>query len=473
MNTKTASTSTEQRYTKQFVFVFICALLPYLLISQYIFPSGDDYSYAWKGAVSTDFTATLIGEWNNWNGRYFSNILVLINPISTENFALYQLASLALIALFLTFNFALVKTRLPVTFSQTFFLVLSFTLIYFSTLPDVGEGLYWYTGAVTYLFPVALFPVHLILVTQSLSCRVSHPVSSVKKQVVISFLVVLLQGILTGCNEIMLVLLLLIHLGLFFTQKQVPLAPKILLLLTQIGFSCLVIFAPGNEIRSSFFTDQHNVMHTFFNGSANTLRFSFQLLANPILWISLLLIKKLLSSSQLFKTSFSNWTWLILFITPQFIACAAPVWSTGMIGQHRTPNFALYFQLLVVFAFFLSHTQHFIVKKTTALAQNMHLKTLTICMVIALFFYGNNGSVIKDLLSGDAACFKSENLKRIEALKNLSNVNDSTVFFPNYSCQPASIFIYDITSNPKDWQNEVYTLYFNVKQNGVQIYSKP
>ena len=115
------------KYNAVFALLFLGALLPFIYISQYIYPSGDDFSFAWKGDMSTNFVETLKGEWLTWNGRYFSKILVLINPISNENYDVYQITPFLLVSIFVASLYTLFKRHLPGNFQQTALLVLSLT----------------------------------------------------------------------------------------------------------------------------------------------------------------------------------------------------------------------------------------------------------------------------------------------------------------------------------------------------------
>ncbi|MFT6716547.1 MAG: hypothetical protein ACJA0Q_001191 [Saprospiraceae bacterium] len=441
-----------------FLALLIC-LTPYFLLCFYIFPSGDDYSYAWVGANSTDFLGTLIGEWLTWNGRYISNVFVLINPITYGYFELYQAIPFLLITLFIgvhsifVFKFTNASKGLAVIMS------LCFLLIYLNIMPHVGEGIYWYTAAVTYFSPLLLFPAHLILLNK-LTKNYQH---------LLLLTLIALQFLLTGFNEVIMIIMTLLHLGIAVWGKNNR--TFWILLATQVIFAALVCFAPGNEVRSSFFLSKHDLIHTVLNGSANTLRFSVSLLSTPSLWISILLFLKL--KLNLKTHTASMWFWMGLFFAPQFIACAGPVWTTGIIGQHRTPNFALYFQILVIFMFLIFEGKHRITVAFLNLANHLSYLRLSIVMVISLVFSGNGKTAIHDLYSGEAWGFHQENLSREQKLQSFIELRDTTMYLYEHRYKPKSIFIYDITPDPKDWKNEVYTTFYGLKPRHISIRCKP
>jgi hypothetical protein len=435
-------------------------LAPYLILCTYIFPSGDDYSYAWVGAKSNNFFNTLIGEWKTWNGRYISNVLVLINPISQGNFGLYQVVPLILTVLFVAVHSIIISKFLKGTIPQGTLVSLGVLVIYLNVLPDLGEGIYWYTAAVTYFAPLLILPIHLYFLNQ----QIKSPSTSVY------VILIVLQFLLTGFNEVLMIIMTLLHLGAAIQQKRTS---KMfwLLLGTQLLFSSLMYFAPGNEVRGSYFPDNHDVIHTVLNGSANTLRFSASLLLTPALWIGMLLFLK-----AKFKTKSQSaplWIWIVIFFLPQIIACAGPVWTTGIIGQHRTPNFALYCQIMVITVFIQQENGHFIVNILKRISAAISYPRLLIALVISLLLIGNGRTASKDLLSGDAHGFHQQNLERSEKLESLAELQDTLIFISEHKYKPASIFIYDVTDDSNDWKNGVYTTYYNLKPRNITIRCKP
>jgi hypothetical protein len=163
------------------------------------------------------------------------------------------------------------------------------------------------------------------------------------------------------------------------------------------------------------------------------------------------------------------WFWIPLFLTPQFIACAGPVWSTGIIGQHRTPNFALYFQMVIIFLFLVSEKDHKITSTLKRISNHCSYKRLTVAMIVSLSLWGNGYHALADLLSGQASAFKNEDLTRTAALESFGQYQDTTIVIPAYFHTPRSVFIYDISSNPKDWKNEAYTSFYDLKVRGISI----
>ena len=92
-----------------FLIGIVLLLLPYLLISVYCNPSLDDYSYAYNGQhYSLFFNCTR--DYLNWNGRYFSNILVFLNPMAFDAILVYKAIPVILIVFTFISLFYLLRT---------------------------------------------------------------------------------------------------------------------------------------------------------------------------------------------------------------------------------------------------------------------------------------------------------------------------------------------------------------------------
>ena len=61
-------------------FAILTMLLLYIGACYFIFPSGDDYTYANLGRYP-NFVNTVLHERERWNGRYISNFLVIGSPM--------------------------------------------------------------------------------------------------------------------------------------------------------------------------------------------------------------------------------------------------------------------------------------------------------------------------------------------------------------------------------------------------------
>ena len=140
--------------------LLLLALSRHVWLAAYVHPYADDLSYATVG-IRYGLWERLVLEYNHWNGRYFSNILVLRGPMVLgfeRGLFWYRLVPLALMFLTWLGAYQLIKALFRELISQGNARIagLIFLLVYLNAMPDASEGFYWYTGAVSYQFPSAL-----------------------------------------------------------------------------------------------------------------------------------------------------------------------------------------------------------------------------------------------------------------------------------------------------------------------------
>ena len=174
------------------ILVCLVVLLIYAVTGLYAFPSGDDFDYACIGRNS-NFIDNVLNERTRWNGRYFSNFLVIGSPLNSGGITLYQLMPTLLISIIWLGSFLFFKCILD---TKSLLISLVSTVMRFSIMPDITEGIYWYTGAVSYIPAGALFLI-------SLGLLYKYWIEQ-KKWVIIPILII--QIIASGFNEIIPIL---------------------------------------------------------------------------------------------------------------------------------------------------------------------------------------------------------------------------------------------------------------------------
>lgn len=441
------------------ILILLVILSPYLYISQYCNPVTDDLTYAFKGK-NPDFWNVYFGEYENWNGRYFSNFLVLINPVSSDNFTLYKFIPIALIILTFISIFYLIHQLIQNIFNSIFKIQISLIilLLYLQTMPIISEGIYWYTGAVTYQVGIISALLFLGMLVQFYNGN-----WVMKNKLIHSIMILLLLFISAGCNELNMVLsifiLLIIGIKTYSYSKYRNFI--LLFLFASILFGILVYFAPGNENRGDNFEEKHDFFRSLFYSAAQTIRFFTIWLSGGTLLIASLLYypicKKLSEEIPLFKNSFhlSPVMALLLSLSFIFIGAFLPYWSTGNLGQHRTMNVSLFFFMLTWFVFLTSLYNSNLLKW-----ENLHPKIKIILfsvLCLTLFFTNNGWNVIHDLYSGNAKSYDEQMNERYEKIRNM---NDD-LYLPMIKNPPKTLFVLDLIDDPNHWQNRSYTVFFN------------
>jgi len=455
-------------YQNKLVGVLIFCLLPYFLLFAYCHPSGDDFSYAILGSKQGIFPA-LIDEYNLWNGRYFSNVFVLKNPLIFRNswLSIYRICLLGIflstiisIFLFLNYFFKKVLNRRAILI-----ITLLFILLNLFQMPVLSEGTYWYTGVVTYQLANCFTLVYFIGLHHFSLCK--NGLSKILLFIILFFSILLLAGF----NEVEMLLLVAFHVLIVVIQWRNKLANRAwffgFLIASLIGF-CLVYFAPGNKVREAYFIgESHRLGYSVLQTFLQMIRFSFDWTFNGVL---ILLSYIYLSFSQ-FVVFFSNllrkhffvnrWIAFITLIGVLFLSIFPAYWSTGILGQHRTVNVAYFYFIILWFINLTVWSDVFI---NAEIFGNVQIKKIALIVSILYIGFSNNSfTAWKDLISHDANNFNMQLNNRYLLLDNMDKNMNKIQTIPILNIKPKSIFIYDISCDPKYFPNTCYKTYWHLE----------
>lgn len=441
------------------VFVFVLlALLPYFYVSIYTNPIADDFTYAFKGK-SENFFAVLIDEYLNWNGRYTSNIFVLLNPIAFNSFIGYKAAPVILILslLFSLLFFINSITEKKIKGLQKWIITLVLLLLYLYQMPIISEGIYWYTGAVTYQLGSVFFLIYLSFLILFFQKRYIW-----NKRLIHLVILTLLNVITIGFNEIIMIVMFILSviIWLIFKLNKIKKHNDLTyVLICTLIFSSIVLFAPGNLVRESHFSINHQFFNSLFLSFAQTIRFSLEWISSlPLILISVLYYKvnkKLTAKLFIFKKSFYltpiiSTSFLFILV---FIGSFPAYWSTGILGQHRTMNVSY---LLFLIMWFVNLTV--IYNKLEFTKKIKYARIISYVLIfISLIFTKNGYYLIHDLKTQNCKEFNLQMEDRYTIIKNSTD----TAYFESIKNKPKTLFVLDITNNPRNWQNQGYGIYFD------------
>jgi hypothetical protein len=455
----------QQKYKWLLLIFLILLFFPYLYISRFANPVADDLIYAFNGKNHALFKL-LIRDYLNWNGRYSSNVLVFTNPMSYDSLIAYKLAPVVILALTACSYFFLLTVFFEkcCALSERLVMTLLLSLLFLYQLPILSEGIYWYTGAVTYQVANCMSTVYICLLKQYTDGKLI-----LKSKFIHAFLLSILLILLIGFNEISMIAMLLFALISLIIAWKNNLPHRslfiVLLMLTFLSAS-LMFFAPGNTGRASLATGNHRFFYSLLFSLAQTLRFFAKWVSSvPLLLLSVCyyyLNKKLSEKIPLFSVSFylsPVYSAGILFLVI-FIAVFPPYWSLGMLGQHRTLNVAYHLFLL---AWFINLTVFFNRYKVELNAvKPLKQKSLAMIMgiILASFCLTRNGyAVWSDIFYDKAVAYDQQMKERAELMQSQTD----TIYFQPIANPPQSLFLYDITGDPGNWLNQSYTLYYQCK----------
>jgi hypothetical protein len=450
---------------KSYTWLFALLFIPYIVLCFFPHPVADDFGYAQK-TLGWGFWQAQQHDFFYWNGRYASNALLLANPMVWGSFIIYRLSAFGLILLMPICFYFFLSAIFRQLFStpQKLLGALAFSVLYFGIMPDISEGLYWFTGAMTYVFANLLTIVYISLVTLYLQKRfIVNRFIHALKCIVLLFIVI-------GFNEVNTLTLIVGHLIIFIAlRKEKQFRPTLLLLsILTIAFSLIMILAPGNIQRGSFFTENYHIIHSLYMTGLQIIRFFLKWISfPPLLLASLLFIpigQKLYDSSPLFQklANLKLWQTFFLLCLTIFLCVFPAYWGTGILGQHRTLNTACFFFILLWFVFVFILSKRFNIAPHVLAMPGKMQHWVTVIFIACLLLSGNSGRALFEFGTGQITGFINELNERYAKLEAAKQQGIKSVTLPTLKNRPTSLFVLDIQPGCDHWMNRSYALYFKV-----------
>jgi len=453
-----------------FFLLLIVAIFPYCYLSFFAQPISDDFCFA-HYYQKNSFLELLKKSYLEMNGRYIANILMYLNPISFNYFFAYKLVPLLMISLTLIGSLLLVNQLFYFLSSlNRRIIALVFTLLFLYNLPVISEGLYWYTAAVIYQGGIICTIFYI-----SIFIKLVRRKNNFTDQIVLTSLLFLVCGF----NEVLTLLtvffLFTITTIAFINKKEERQA-----IFWQFAFSLLfasiLIFSPGNTEREGIYVNNNNLMSSFVFSLLQVIRFTFSWTFSLGLILASIfypLLHEEWKKHSIWVThSFylNRWVSLALLVGITFI-CVFPVyWATGILGQHRTLNVAYFFFLIMWFinlSIWLNHFKNCVNIKITELYRNK----IAILLLLSILFTGNGYYALIDIFSGDAQEFSEQLNQRHKLLKNATKTHTPTVTFTSLRARPKTLFVTEVSTDPKHWTNRGYNTYFKLNPDSTSIYT--
>jgi hypothetical protein len=461
-----------------FIIVLAIVIVPLFILSFYNQPCWDDY---WETTVvrQNGFWGAQKFWYLNWTGRYFALFIISLNPmVFSANWA-YKLNAIILLILFIYATFHLCS-KLFKDFDNTTKIGIStlFIVAFIFFIPDIGQGIFWQSGAYTCFIPE-------ILTLFFFSSIISYYYSPYKTRYFI--LSCLLVIAIVGSYEIIMIYAdILVFLFTFFSiVRRKKLVFPLSLLFVCIVFSLFSITAPGNSIRahSNNYPDAHNFMFS--------LKESFIFCFKPIYlygkgllvqWLLFMLLIITASFSMLYKSKLWNEITDTIFIIPlwiSFLFCIATpyiglficFWAEGKFPPIRTLN-AMYFYFEIGMIYFLLCLIASIKKRQHHFKIPIYISLPLI--LILLFGLNYRTSIIKnnnitmaynDLILGKASAYNKEIKARHDFLINFKG--DSCAIAPVKNI-PYSFYFVEISNDQKMEITKTFCDYYNKRYIGIK-----
>jgi len=442
---------------KLFIVLAIIAIVPFLLLSFFNNPASDDFEFSHMTKIM-GYANVQGWRYNNEGGRFFSNGILSANPLVYNNYFGFKIIPI-LILLFFVFSikFFVANALRFVSKKEQWVITSAVFFLFLYQLPDPCQGFYWITGAITYQLPLSLS-----LLLYGFLLKFYHT----RKIGYYGIALVLLLCTI-GCTELVALLLIFINfcvLAIHYERNRKLEFPLLLFFISTIGFSAIVLLAPGNAVRAQLIKENHHLFYSLFKALLFT--FSYALRWFPFLLLcGLFLIK--FSYRLIDNTANKKWfihpllAFLMLFGL-LYIALFLGFWSLNNVLPDRAMNtISFYFIFVAVYAllctvYYLKANHNY----TITLPKNAKYG---LGLTIVIFTFSNTTifRAYHDLLIGKAYKYDVEMHKRYTFIVK---AKEDKVAIPALVNKPYTIYnqeIMGVTTDATNWKNLEVSKYYN------------
>lgn len=453
----------------------ILSLMPLLVLGFYAVPAADDFSYGAyahlafreSGSLLDAFSGALkktVESYMSWQGTFSAIFLMALQPAVFSE-GLYALTPFVMLAALIIGTFAFCR----VFFSKLLGLerelgdiaAALILLISVQLMPSPVQGLYWFNGAVYYMFFHGL---------SLAACALA--IALVKKGGMGKSLALCLMCLVLGggnyVTALALSILAVAAIGLLALKKDRAwkklLLPGVILFLS----FALSIAAPGNAVRQAAQENTPGVIKAVLMSFENGIKYSVDWFSLPVAGMLLLFTVVLWPALTKTEHKFSMPLLLSVFSFCLFAAMfCPPIYAMGNVGDKRLLNM-VWFAYLLLLTINLACWLGWLVQKLKRTEVAKSLKAvpvlLSACILAACCAFSmlkGTGfaavGALSTLASGEARAYHDSAVARFEILKDESIKDVQLEPFP---VKPYLLYFDDISSDPSDWHNEDISTYY-------------
>lgn len=469
--------------------IVIISILPVLYISRYDHPSADDYGYSMAihyalqdGAGPLEIIKTAFDNsafyMQHWQGLYSSAFILSLQPgvFGEQYYAITPVIIIVMLYLGTAAFFgAILKYMLGARRRPALFIAMVVVFYMVQAMPAPCEGLFWFNGAVNYLFFWGI-----------MMCEAAFLIRywfQSKNGIIPMLVAALLSFIISGGNHVTAFVCILFNLtgcGLALWKKKKPLM-LLPALVGIIGF-IINITAPGTAVRMAKDGRTVGVLDTIIHGGYHALvcnttymTFSMLMLFAVLTPIFVYLIRR---SKQRIRFSFTICLCMVLF---DFVIIAAmycvPYYAMKSMGRGRIydTRFVMYVLLAVItYGYALGclinhwgkrrHQRIDIHGKKTCRNAAGAAVLFAACYIAVCGGGINNSSTglgaVRSLYGGYAQQYDAEYYTRLEILEDETVENAE---LPPFAVQPKLLFFSDVEADRNIWPNTTVAAYYGKK----------
>lgn len=469
--------------------IIILSILPVLYIARYNHPSADDYAYSMtihyavkSGAGPLDIIKTAfdtsIAYMQSWQGLYSSAFLLSLQPavFGEQYYAVTPVVIIVMLYLGTAAFFgAVLKYMLGAGKRPALFVALVIVFYMVQAMPSPCEGLFWFNGAVNYLFFWGIMMCEAALLIRYWFQE--------KNGIVLMLIAASLSFITSGGNHVTAFVSILFNItgcGFALWKKKKP----FMIIPTLAGIIGLIInmTAPGTAVRMAEVGTPAGILDTILHGgyhafACNTTYMTFSMLMLFAV-LTPIFVHIIRSKKQRIRFSFIACLCLILF---EYVIIAAmyciPYYAMKSMGQGRVydTRFVTYVLFAVItYGYALGclidywskqHTQRKPIDIRGRYCGAALCAVLFAACYIAVFGGGINSSstgvtAVGTLYAGYAQQYDEEYYTRLEILED-ETLTDAVL--PPFSVKPALLFFSDMNTDSSVWPNTKVTAYYGKK----------
>lgn len=458
--------------------MLLVSLIPLLLIGQYAHPCADDFTYGYYTHAYWSTTHSLSetlhwafyqvhSTYDTWQGTFSSVFLMALSPAvwGEQYYFLTPVIMLSMIVLphfYLLYRLLIKFLQIPKNIWITTSSIICFIII--QTMHTPVEGLYWFNGAVHYVF---MHGCMLLLIGTLIPTKSSEKMPLYLIRYIISCFLAFVCG---GSNYPTALTGIILTFGitlLSYLFKEQRIGNTIVFIIYCISFYTNIT-AYGNQIRQASFVKDSPIV---------AIGKSFlELYQHASTWISLQVILFMLLMIPIFRklSQYTNYSFrfpvLISIISICVTACMMTpgLYSMGIVGAGRTFNIIKIWFLLLLFlneAYWIGYLHSHFHKLSIFTKIDLRIYIIGILFLILIAFmvfpqrklmdYSSYAAYVS-LRANEAQAFHNEYLERLEIL----NSDDSLVTLPDFKTKPRLLYFDDIQPNPYDWRNNAVARWY-------------
>lgn len=450
------------------ILMAIAIAIPFILLSGYVFPVNDDFSFALNHTGSSALVAT-IESWHTWSGRYTGTFISSLNPlvVSDNPLALFPVYSATAVGVtllaFLVCAMLAFSPRLGFLRSAASGALLF--ALYITLCPSIAQEFYWFSSITCYTLPTILLLLFLSL----------QRFSKGPALYVAAFAAAMLAFLLPGCNEVTAVLFVTTVAYMAYIQRS----PRFFIYLAvAVAGILLVISSPGNSVRMTAQLSAHPYLWSLAVSLFQTIVWAFlwlpTLLLATLIWLPLCGLR--LAALPIFRVRLRDF--IIFAVVAVFLSHIPPTLGLSSIMTDRTANALLPFYILFYFwgvSIWASSRR----EKIRAFFEGDFMKRRGVKLAFFYSFFavtllspeGNVAEACADLFSGEAAGYHSRQLHRLDVARSEARP-DTLITLPALEYYPGSIYVNDLPADSASTFNRDYQHVFGiagpVRGDGVQ-----